>query len=87
MIIYLTGAQVTETADELGLVQTVGSHLHASHGDHAPVHPNELLLGDLDIERGGIAVVGLERALVEVDADVSGGRRSKGADGLIEGQK
>jgi hypothetical protein len=78
---------VTETADELGLVQTIGGHLHASHGDHALVHSNELLLGDLDIEGGSIAVVGLEGSLVEVDADVAGGRRSKGADGLFERQK
>jgi len=80
---YLTSAQVTETSDQLGLVQTVGSHLHTSHGDHALVHMNELILGDFNIQRGGIAVVGLKGTLVEVDRDVAGhGRGGKRTDSL-----
>jgi hypothetical protein len=86
-IIYLTSAQVAETADELGLVQTIGGHLHASNDDHGPVHSNKLLLGDVDIERGKIAVVGFEGILMEVDVDAAGGRRGKSADGLSQYQK
>lgn len=79
-IVYLTSAQVAETANELGLVKTVRSHLHASHNDHALVHIDELLLGDVNLKRRNIAVVGLEGFLVKVNGDVvagySGGGKS-----------
>jgi len=46
----LTGRQVAETADLLLLVQSVGGHFHAAHGDHVVVHLLQLLLGGLEGE-------------------------------------
>lgn len=73
---------MAETADKLGLVETVRGHLHTSHGDHGLVHTDKLLLGDVNLKSGGIAVVRLERVLVEINADVAGSRGGKGANGL-----
>ena len=78
---------MAETADKLGLVKTVRGHLHTSHGDHGLVHADKLLLGDVNLERGDIAVVRLERLLVEINADVASGRGGKGANGLIRYNK
>lgn len=73
---------MAETANELGLVKTVRSHFHASHDDHALVHIDELLLGDVNFEGRNIAVVGLEGFLVKANTDVvaGDGGRGKGAD-------
>lgn len=63
---------MAEPADELGLVERVGGHLHAAHGLHLLVHRQELIPGDLDLEVGGVAEVGLEGVLVELDGEGRG---------------
>lgn len=35
---FLTDGKVTEPTDELGLVQSIGGHLHAAHCGHLTVH-------------------------------------------------
>jgi hypothetical protein len=63
----LTGRQMAETADLLLLVQSVGGHLHAAHGDHVVVHLLQLLLGCVKGERGRVELVGLEALVGELD--------------------
>lgn len=66
---HLTNSQVAEPANQLGLVQRIGSHLHPAHGGHLAVHLEELALGDLDIEAGGVAVVCLEGVFMELEGE------------------
>lgn len=66
----LTGRQVAETANLLLLVQSVGGHLHAAHGDHVVVHLLQLLLGGLEGEGGRVEHVGLEALVGQLDLEV-----------------
>ena len=60
---------MAETANELLLVQSIRRHLHAPHGVHGLVHPEELILSDFDIERRCVGVVRMERVFVQLDAE------------------
>lgn len=68
---------MAETADELGLVEGVRSHLHTTHGLHLPVHGQEVITSDLYLEVGLFALVGAERVLMKTDGEGMGwvGRR------------
>ena len=66
----LTGRQVAETANLLLLVQSVGGHLHAAHGNHVVVHLLQLGLGRLEGELGGVELVCLETLVRELDLEV-----------------
>jgi hypothetical protein len=65
----LADSEMAEAADELGLVEGVGGHLHAAHGRHLPVHRQQLGLGDLHVEVGGVAEVGAEGLFMELEGD------------------
>jgi hypothetical protein len=65
----LANSEVAEAANELGLVEGVGGLLHAAHGGHLRVHLQELVLGHVDLERGCVAVEGVERVLGELDLE------------------
>ena len=69
---HLSDGQVAEPADELLLVERIRRHLHPAHGVHGLVHPEELILGHLDLERGRLGAVRMERVVVELDRE---GRR------------
>lgn len=56
---------MAETTNQLGLVQSVCSHFHSSHSCHLLVHLKELGLGDLNLKRRQITVVGVERVLMK----------------------
>lgn len=56
---------MTKPPDHLRLIEGVRGHLHAAHGLHLPVHREELVLGDADVERGGVAEVGWRGAWCE----------------------
>lgn len=60
---------MAETADELGLVERVGSHLHTTHEDHVLVHADEHVLGDLDLKPWGIGLVAMEGVLVQLNGE------------------
>jgi len=74
---YLANSQMAETADELGLVEGVRSHLHTTHGLHLPVHGQEVITSDLYLEVGLFALVSAERVLMKTDGEGMGwvGRR------------
>lgn len=65
----LTGRQVAETADLLLLVQSVGGHLHAAHGNHVVVHLLQLGLCGLEGEVGRVELVRLEALVRELDLE------------------
>lgn len=75
----LANGEMAETADELGLVQSVGGHLHTAHGGHVAVHANELFLGDLDVERRHVAPVRDERVGMESECEGLGLGLGRGA--------
>ena len=60
----LSDGEMAETTDELGFIEGVGGHFHATHGLHVLVHFDELILLYLDFERGRVASVGAEGVLV-----------------------
>jgi hypothetical protein len=68
-VTYLTSAQVAETANLLGLVKGISSHLHSAHGDHLCVHVNHILLGELKLQRRLLKFVNLKGRLWESDLD------------------
>lgn len=65
----LTNSQMAEASDKFGLVESVGSHLHAAHGLHLLVHGEEFFLGDLHLKVGGVAEVRAERIFMELHCD------------------
>lgn len=65
----LSGRQMAETADLLLLVESVGGHLHAAHGNHVVVHLLELALGGVQGVCGGIELVCLEALVGELDLE------------------
>jgi hypothetical protein len=79
-ITYLTNGKMAETTDEFCLVERVRCHLHPTHGRHLGVHGEELLLVDLDLQVGHLAVVGVERIIGQLDLEWV--RRSRLVDGL-----
>jgi hypothetical protein len=81
----LTNSQVTESSDQLLLVQGIGGLLHSPHGDltlvqhgttrrvssyHLSVQLNELVLADLDLWGRGITSVRVERFWVQLDLEL-----------------
>ena len=60
---------MTETTDELWLVERVGRLLHAADDVHLLVPLEEVLLGNLDIETGGVGAVAMEGLLMEADGE------------------
>ena len=68
---------MAEAADQLCLVQAVRGGLHPPHRHHSPVHVEESLFLEIDFEWWRFAVVGLKRALREVDGDTMS-RRCRG---------
>ena len=67
---YLTIAQVAETTDLLGLVKTISSHFHTTHGGHLCVHVHKLFLGDLDIKVGSISLEHVKGRLGKGDSEL-----------------
>ena len=65
----LAGGQVAETTNLLLLVQAIGSHLHATHGDHVAVHLLQLILGGLQGVRRRVELVGLEALVGETNGE------------------
>jgi hypothetical protein len=61
---------VAETADLLGLVKGISSHLHSAHGDHLSVHVNQRTLGELKFQGRLLKVVNLEGRLWESDVNL-----------------
>ena len=66
---YLTNGEMAEATDELRLVERVGSHLHATHGVHRLVHPEELIFRDLNLERWWVDAVTAERLIVQLNGE------------------
>jgi hypothetical protein len=64
---HLANCKMTETTDELALVQRISGLLHATHCDHFLVHFEEAVLGDLNIKRRCVGVESSERVLMEFD--------------------
>jgi len=60
---------MAETTDELRLVEGVCSHFHATHGLHLLVHGQEVMAGDLYLEVGRFALVGVERVLMKTNSE------------------
>ena len=60
---------MTETTDELALVQRIGRLLHATHGDHLFVHFEEAIFGNLDVKRRGFSVMTPERVFMKLDGE------------------
>lgn len=55
---------MTETADELRLIESICSHLHTTHSLHLAVHFEELVTGYLNLKVGLVAIIGMERFLM-----------------------
>ena len=51
---------MAETADELGLVESVSCHLHTSHERHLLVHANKHVFCDLDLKSRDIGLIAME---------------------------
>lgn len=51
---------MTETPDLFCLVKPVGRHFHPPHGNHAGVHVQEFLLGNLNVEARGVTLEDLK---------------------------
>jgi len=60
---------VTETTDELALVERIGRLLHATHGDHLFVHFEEAIFGNLDVKGRGFSVMTPERVFMKLDGE------------------
>ena len=60
---------MAETTDELLLVERVGRLLHTADDVHLLVPLEEVLLGNLDIETGGVGAVAMEGLLMEADGE------------------
>ena len=83
---------MAETTDELLLVERICGHLHAAHDGHLPVHVDELVLGNLDIEARSVRSVSAEGVFMELDHEGLGvrgtfvqlGRVRRGLDGSHE---
>lgn len=58
---YLTNGKVAEAPDEFLLVELVRCHFHPAHLDHLRVQAHEVLLARLDLERGNLVLVAVER--------------------------
>ena len=66
-VAYLSYGEMAETTDELGLVEGVGGHFHATHGLHVLVHFEQLIFVDLNFKGRAVAFIGAERVLVKFD--------------------
>lgn len=68
---------MTETPDELLLVELISGHFHPPHLDHLLVELEQVLLGSLYLEPWHVMLVDLEGLLGELDLERlgSGGRR------------
>lgn len=60
---------MAEPSNELGLVESISSHLHPPHSLHLAVHLQQLPLGDLHLQVGLLALVCLERVFVELEGE------------------
>lgn len=72
----LADGEMAEAADEFLLVEDLRCLFHTTHGDHVLVHPDQAVLGDLDLGSGCLALVGVEglwsqRAVVDDGSLVS----------------
>ena len=56
---------MAETTDELGLVEGVGGHFHATHGLHVLVYFEQLTCLGLNFEGRAVAFEGAERVLMK----------------------
>jgi hypothetical protein len=65
----LSNCKMAESANELGLVQRVGSHFHAAHCCHLAVHLDEPIFRNIDLERRGVAAMRVERLLVQLQCE------------------
>ena len=60
---------MTETTDELLLVERVGRLLHAADDVHLLIPLEQALFGHVDVEAGGVRSVPAEGVLVELDGE------------------
>ena len=67
---------MAEPADQLGLVESIRSHFHTTHGLHVLVHLQQLRPRHLYLEVWRIAEMRLERVFMESDEE--GLRRVRG---------
>lgn len=65
---------MTETADELLLVQLIGSHLHPSHLDHLLIKVNEVLLGRFNFQAWHVMFEDTEGFFRQLDLEGLRGR-------------
>lgn len=66
---YLSDSEMAETTNELGFIEGVGGHFHATHGLHVFVHFEQFVLSYLNFEGRWVAFVGAERVLVKFDGE------------------
>jgi hypothetical protein len=66
---HLTNGKMTETTDELALVQRVSGLLHAAHRDHLRIQFKEAVFGDLDVKGRAFSVIASERVFMKPDRE------------------
>ena len=73
---------MTETTDELLLVERVGGLLHSAYRRHLLVHRQQRVLRHLDLQAGRLSEVAPERVFVQLD-----GERLRVGSVLCEGRR